>query len=91
MVGRGGRVVLVVIHRVSLELKAKKLLFEEAQLRASMNHTKSDLIKAIELVAYGRIDLSKSVKHRLKLQETSRGSDILEKKVGSPGRAVLIP
>jgi len=91
MVGRGGRVVLVGIYRGSLELDVKKLLYEEVQLRTSMDHTKWDLIKAIELVANGRIDLSRSVTHRLPLNEASKGFEILEKKIGSPVRVVLIP
>lgn len=91
MTGRGGRAVLVGIYRGSLEFDITRLLYEEKQLRTSMDHTKWDLKKAIDLVANGRIDLSKSVTHKLPLRNALKGLEILEKKVGNPVRVVLIP
>lgn len=91
MMARGGRVVVVGLHGGTIELDMSELLYDEPQLRTSMDHTKWDLRKVLELVALGRIDLSRSITHRLPLRKAIRGFEILEEKVGNPVRAVLIP
>ena len=45
----------------------------------------------IELVRSGKIDLSKSISHRIPLAEVNQGLEILEKRIGNPLRIVIMP
>lgn len=90
MMDRGGRVV-VGLHGGTVELDMTELLYDEPRLRTSMDHTKWELRKVLELVAHGWIDLSRSITHRLPLRKVLRGFESLEEKIGNPVRAVLTP
>ena len=63
--------------------------FLEAQIRSSSDHTSDDLRKLLELVALGKVDLSKSITHKLKLEEVNKGFEMLDSKQDNPVRIVL--
>jgi alcohol dehydrogenase, propanol-preferring len=62
----------------------------EAQIRGSSDHTSEDLRKVLELVSLKKIDLSKSITHRLKLEEVNKGFKMLDTKQDNPNRIVLM-
>ena len=61
----------------------------EGALRKSGDHTREDLRRVIELVKAKRIDLSKSITHRLPFDELNRGLEILDEKKEDVLRIVL--
>jgi 2-desacetyl-2-hydroxyethyl bacteriochlorophyllide A dehydrogenase len=63
--------------------------FLEAQIRSSSDHTSDDLRKLLELVALKKIDLSKSITHKLRLDEVNKGFEMLDSKQDNPVRIVL--
>lgn len=91
MMRPGGRTVLVGLYRDKLELDVESLLYREAQIRTSMDHTKWDLKQSISLVENGRIDLSRSITHRLRLEKAGEAINMLEEKTDNPLRIVLKP
>jgi len=44
----------------------------------------------IELAKEKKIDLSKSITHKISLDEVNKGLEILEKKTGNPVRVVIV-
>lgn len=89
-VGRGGRVVLVGLCKERVEIDPLDLLFKEVEVKGSIDHTRWELLKTIELVEKKRIDLSRSITHKLSLHEVNRGLEILDKKIGEPVRVVIV-
>jgi propanol-preferring alcohol dehydrogenase len=65
--------------------------FLEGQLRGSADHTADDLRKLLELVSLKKVDLSKSVTHKLKLEEVNKGFEMLDSHKDNPVRIVLNP
>ena len=65
--------------------------FLEAQLRGSADHTSDDLRKLLELVELKKIDLSKSITHKLKLEQVNEGFKMLDTQQNNPVRIVLTP
>ena len=63
----------------------------EAQLRGSADHTSDDLRKLLELVELKKIDLSKSITHKLKLEQVNEGFKMLDTQQNNPVRIVLTP
>ncbi|RLI06545.1 hypothetical protein DRO24_04805 [Candidatus Bathyarchaeota archaeon] len=90
-VKKGGRVVLVGYCREPVSLDAMEFMSNEIQLRSSIEHNRWELARVIELRALGKIDLSKSITHRVSLDQVNRGLEILEKKIGDPLRVVVTP
>jgi len=90
-VKRGGTVTLVGIPRQPLNIDLKYLLTNEIQLRTSFDHTRAEVDDVISLVETGRLDLSKSVSHKLPLEKVNEGIDILRNNTGDPIRIVVVP
>lgn len=78
-----GRVVSVAAQFQPIKIIGMRTLREGA-LRKSGDHTRDDLRRVIDLVKTGRIDLSKSITHRLPFDELNRAVELLEE-----GRDVL--
>jgi Zn-dependent alcohol dehydrogenase len=53
------------------------------------DHLKSELADLIELVNSGRVDLSGSVTHKVKLEEANKGLQMLHDNIGQPVRVVI--
>jgi len=90
-VKRGGAVTLVGIPRQPLNIDLKYLLTNEIQLRTSFDHTRAEVDNVISLVEAGRLDLSKSVSHKLPLDKVNEGIDILRNNIGDPIRIIVTP
>lgn len=91
MMRPGGKTVLVGIYRDKIDLDVEDLLYSEAQIRTSMDHTLWDLKRVIGLIEDGRIDISRSVTHKLPLTEGEKAIRMLEEKTDNPIRIVLKP
>lgn len=83
-----GRVVSVAAQFQPIEIHGMRTLREGA-LKKSGDHTRDDLRRVIELVKSKRLDLSKSITHRLPFSELNRGLSILDKKKEDVLRVVL--
>ncbi len=87
---RGGKAVAVGMCFQDLTFNPEAdFRFLEAQIRSSSDHTSDDLRKLLELVALKKIDLSRSITHKLKLEEVNRGFEMLDTKQDNPVRIVL--
>lgn len=89
-VGKGGRLVLVGIGSRLVQISPyRTIIGKEMELVGVNDHLRSELAKLIELVSSGRMDLSRSVTHRVPLVDVNRGFQILQKNIGSPIRVVV--
>ena len=84
-----GRVVSVAAQFGSIKITGRRTLVEGA-LRKSGDHTRDELRRIIDLVKAGRIDLSKSITHRLPFEELNHGLELLDEKKENILRAVLL-
>jgi len=88
--GKGGRIVVIGISSEELQISPySTIIGKEVEIIGVNDHLKSELTELIELVSRGKIDLSTSITHRLKLEEVNRGMEILEKNIGTPIRVVV--
>ncbi len=83
-----GRVVSVAAMFQPIKIVGLRTLREGA-FRKSGDHTRDDLRRVIELVKTKRIDLSKSISHRLPFEKLNEGLDLLEQKKEDVLRIVL--
>lgn len=87
---RGGKAVAIGMCFQDLTFNPEAdFRFLEAQIRSSSDHTSDDLRKLLELVALKKVDLSKSITHKLKLEEVNKGLEMLDSKQDNPVRIVL--
>jgi 2-desacetyl-2-hydroxyethyl bacteriochlorophyllide A dehydrogenase len=90
-VGKGGRIVLVGIGRDDIRISPyRTIIGKEMELIGVNDHLRSELAQLIEIVGSGRIDLSKSITHRVRLDEVNTGLRILEEGIGNPIRVVVV-
>jgi len=52
--------------------------FREGWLTVAGDHTRSEIDQILKLIALGRIDLSRSITHRISLREIDQGIELLE-------------
>ena len=90
-VKKGGRAVMIGISGVKFEIDANDFLFKGAQLRATQNHTRDHLIRVLDLISTGRINIAGSVSQKYPLSEASKALEALDKQTDSPIRIVLYP
>jgi propanol-preferring alcohol dehydrogenase len=89
---RGGKAVAVGMCFQDLTFNPEfDFRFLEAQLRSSADHTSDDLRKLLELVDLKKVDLSKSITHKLKLEQVNDGFKMLDTQRENPVRIVLNP
>ena len=87
---RGGKAVAIGMCFQDLTFNPEAdFRFLEAQIRSSSDHTSNDLKKLLELVGLGKVDLSKSITHKLKLEGVNKGFEMLDSKQDNPVRIVL--
>jgi len=90
-VGKGGRLVLVGINEGSINVSPyKTIIGKEMELVGVNDHLRSELAELVDMVASGKVDLSKSITHRVHLDEVNTGFEILEKRIGNPIRVVVV-
>ncbi len=88
--GKGGKAVMVGICAKKIQIAPEPFLEKELQLRSSIEHLQWELLRVIELAKAKKIDLSKSITHKISLDEVNEGLEILEKKTGNPVRVVIV-
>jgi propanol-preferring alcohol dehydrogenase len=89
-VEKGGKAVMVGICRENVQVDSESFLEKELQLRSSIEHLRWELLQVIELAREKKIDLSKSITHKISLDEVNEGLEIYEKKTGNPVRVVIV-
>jgi 2-desacetyl-2-hydroxyethyl bacteriochlorophyllide A dehydrogenase len=88
--GRGGRVVLVGIGAKLMRLSPyRTVIGKEMELIGVNDHLKTELVQLAKFVGSGKIDLSRSVTHKISLMEVNLGMRILEENIGMPVRVVV--
>ncbi len=90
--GKGGRIVVVGISSEDLQISPySTIIGKEIEIVGVNDHLKSELADLIQLVKSGRVDLSGSVTHKVKLEEANKGLQILHDNIGLPVRVVIEP
>jgi propanol-preferring alcohol dehydrogenase len=90
-VGKGGRMVLVGIGRDDLRVSPyRTIIGKEMELVGVNDHLRSELTELLDMVGSGKMDLSRSITHRVHLDEVNSGLEILEKGIGNPLRVVVV-
>lgn len=88
--GRGGRVVLIGIGREYVQIQPyTQVILKELEIIGSSDHNRQEMETLLRLVATGRLDLSKSITHRVSLDQINEGMRILEESIGNPIRVVV--
>jgi propanol-preferring alcohol dehydrogenase len=90
-VKKGGRAVMIGISGAKFEIDANDFLFKGAQLRATQNHTRDHLIRVLDLISTGRINLERSISQKYPLSEANKALEALDKQTDNPIRIVLYP
>jgi propanol-preferring alcohol dehydrogenase len=90
-VKKGGRAVMVGISGVKFEIDANDFLFKGAQLRTTQNHTRDHLIRVLDLISTGRINIAGSISQKYRLSEANIALEALDKQTDNPIRITLYP
>ncbi len=90
-VRKGGKAVLVGLVTGNFQANGFLTVAKEIDIRGVWTSIKQDYPSIIELVRSGKVDLSRSITHRLPLDEINRGLEILESREGNPLRIVVMP
>ncbi len=63
----------------------------EVQVMSPQDHLKSEIPHIFRFIETGRYEFKNVVTHRLPLDKVNEGIEILDKRIGNPGRIVLEP
>jgi threonine dehydrogenase-like Zn-dependent dehydrogenase len=63
----------------------------EVQVMSPQDHLKSEIPEVLKFIESGRYEFKNVVTHRIPLEEVNQGIEILDKRIGNPGRIVLEP
>jgi len=89
-VSKGARVVIVGISSDKLQISPySTVIGKEIEIVGVNDHLRSELEQLIEHVSSGTLDLSRSVTHKVSLDEVNHGMEILVKGIGNPLRVVV--
>jgi propanol-preferring alcohol dehydrogenase len=85
---KAGRTVVVanVFENVSFDVRS--ILFKESMIVTSCDHTLEDHRRVLSLVARGKVNLAKSITHKVPFEKINEGIEILDEQRGSPIRIV---
>jgi propanol-preferring alcohol dehydrogenase len=79
ILGKGGRLVIVGIGAKSMRISPyKTIIGKEMEIVGVNDHLKTELVQLVKLVRSGALDLSRSVTHKVKLEDVNDGFQILE-------------
>ena len=88
--GMAGRTVVVGFTGDKFPVDIRnELMMKESILTSSANHTRDDHRLAIDYVATGKYDLSRSITHRMPFEELNEAIAMLDEKKGDPLRIVV--
>ncbi len=91
-VRKGGKAVLVGMCFESWPMNTVyDLQFSEVKVMSPQDHLKAEIPQILKFIEMGRFDLRNVVTHRIPLDEVNRGIEMLDKRIGNPGRIVLEP
>ena len=89
--GKGGRTVLVGISKDSVQISPyKTIIGKEMEVVGVDDHLKSELDELVRLVRSRKVDLSRSVTHRVTLETINQGFHILESRREKAVRVVML-
>jgi len=89
-VGKQGRLVLVGIGAKSMRVSPyRTIIGKEMEIIGVDDHLKTEVLELVRLVKTGKLDLSRSVTHRIPLEEINDGFRILEDESEKPIRVVV--
>ncbi|UCH32496.1 MAG: zinc-binding dehydrogenase, partial [Candidatus Bathyarchaeota archaeon] len=89
-VGKGGKLALVGIGSEDISISPYKTMIDkEMELIGVNDHLKSEMAQLIKLIQAGKIDLSRSITHRIPLEAVNKGFETLEKKIESLVRIMV--
>jgi propanol-preferring alcohol dehydrogenase len=89
-VGKGGRVVLVGISNESVQISPyKTVIGREMEIIGVDDHLKSELVELLRFVRLRKINLTRSVTHRVRLEIINQGFRILESRREKAIRVVV--
>ena len=78
-VGKGGRLAIVGIGAESMQISPyKTIIGKEMEIIGVNDHLKTELIELVDLVRAGKLDVSRSVTHKVSLDDINMGFRILE-------------
>lgn len=90
-VGKGGRFALVGIGAKSMQISPyKTIIGKEMEIIGVDDHLKTELVQLVKLVRSRKLDLSRSVTHRVRLEDINSGFEILEDSSEDPIRVVAL-
>jgi propanol-preferring alcohol dehydrogenase len=90
-VKKGGRAVMIGISGIKFEIDANDFLFKGAQLRTTQNHTRDHLIRVLDLMSSGRINIAGSISQKYPLKDANKALEALDKQTDNPLRILLYP
>ncbi|MDA4129762.1 MAG: hypothetical protein OK457_03220, partial [Thaumarchaeota archaeon] len=67
------------------------LQFREAKLMSPADHIKSEIPEVLRLIEIGRYQFGDAVTHRFPLRSANEAVEMLQKRIGNPGRIILEP
>ena len=73
-----GQVILLGLQKGLVPSDLVSLILKEIEIRGSKIYTGQDFVRAINLVAKGKINLNPLITHRLKLDEIARGFEVMK-------------
>jgi 2-desacetyl-2-hydroxyethyl bacteriochlorophyllide A dehydrogenase len=93
MLARGGRLVIGSMSEEPLDLATTvtAVATRELQIVGSYASTIDDLVAVVQLAASGRLDLSRSVSHRVALDRAGDALELLERRPPGLSRIVVLP
>jgi threonine dehydrogenase-like Zn-dependent dehydrogenase len=86
----GGRVVVVGYTEKDITINAGRMMFREIEMLGSLGCGLQDYPKIIELARFGKIKVREIVTHKFRLEEISKGFEMLDKGDPSLLRAVVV-
>ncbi len=68
----------------------RTIIGKEMEIVGVNDHLRSELAELIDIVGSGKMDLSRSITHRVHLDEVNTGLKILEEGIGNPVRVAVV-
>jgi len=91
-VRKGGKVVLVGMCFENWPMNTvNDLQVSEIKVMSPQDHLKAEIPQILKFIESERFDLKNVVTHKISLDDVNRGVEILDKRIGNPGRIVMEP
>jgi threonine dehydrogenase-like Zn-dependent dehydrogenase len=67
------------------------LQFREVKLMSPADHSKSEITEVLRLIETNRYQFVNAITHRFPLRSANEAVEVLQKRIGNPGRVILEP